>query len=68
MEDDGVMGDPNYQSGDRVRVTIYGFHGWREGVGATVRAAYDNGTLGLSVDGHGPYLTTSKKIRDVAPA
>ena len=74
MEDDGVMGEPNYRKGDRVQVTIYGFHGWTEGVGATVRAVYDDGTLGLTVDDHGhdhmedSYLTTTWKIRDVAPA
>ena len=61
------MGEPSYQKGDRVSVTAFGFHGWQKGVGATVEAVYDDGTLGLSVDDHGPYLTTSKKIRDVAP-
>ena len=62
------MGEPSYQKGDRVSVTAFGFHGWQKGVGATVMAVYDDGTLGLSVDEHGPYLTTSKKIRDVVPA
>ena len=62
------MEKPSYQRGDRVTVTAFGFYGWTEGVGATVRAVYDDGTLGLTVDDHGPYLTTTWKIRDVAPA
>ena len=62
------MGEPSYQKGDRVSVTAFGFHGWQKGVGATVEAVYDDGVLGLSVDNHGPYLSTSKTIRDVVPA